>query len=157
MDEHEKATAASGQTDEESAWLALKDRALDAAAEGITIADARHPDRRLIYANQGFERMTGCDVLVAQDDAPGALLAFRKSLAIAEPLSARDPQNTKWQRGLMVSYARMALMTQPTNSAGGMIWWRKAFEQLDGMNRRGVMNPSDQGTLDFLRGKVGGK
>jgi hypothetical protein len=28
-------------------WLALKDRALDVAAEGVTIADARQPDRPL--------------------------------------------------------------------------------------------------------------
>ena len=34
-----------------AAWLALKDRALDVAAEGITIADARMPDRPLIYVN----------------------------------------------------------------------------------------------------------
>jgi len=40
-------------------WLALKDRALDVAAEGITIADARLPDRPLIYVNEGFQRMTG--------------------------------------------------------------------------------------------------
>jgi hypothetical protein len=32
---------------------ALKDRALDVAAEGITIADAGLPDRPLIYANEG--------------------------------------------------------------------------------------------------------
>lgn len=37
----------------------LKDRALSAAAEGITIADARLPDRPLIYINAGFERLTG--------------------------------------------------------------------------------------------------
>lgn len=37
----------------------LKDRALSAAAEGITIADARLPDRPLIYVNAGFERLTG--------------------------------------------------------------------------------------------------
>ena len=43
-------------------WLALKDRALDVAAEGVTIADARLPDRPLIYANEGFERMTGYPV-----------------------------------------------------------------------------------------------
>jgi PAS domain-containing protein len=42
--------------------LALKDRALDVAAEGITIADARLPDRPLIYANEGFEHMTGYSV-----------------------------------------------------------------------------------------------
>jgi PAS domain S-box-containing protein len=39
--------------------LLLKDRALSAAAEGITIADARAPDRPLIYVNEGFTRLTG--------------------------------------------------------------------------------------------------
>lgn len=37
----------------------LKDRALDASAEGITIADARRPDHPLIYVNRAFENMTG--------------------------------------------------------------------------------------------------
>lgn len=39
--------------------LAFKDRALAAAAEGITISDARLPDNPLIYVNAGFERLTG--------------------------------------------------------------------------------------------------
>lgn len=39
--------------------LALRERALAATAEGITIADARLPDNPLIYANAGFERLTG--------------------------------------------------------------------------------------------------
>ena len=41
------------------ALVRLKDRALSAAAEGITIADARLPDRPLIYVNAGFEKLTG--------------------------------------------------------------------------------------------------
>jgi phosphoserine phosphatase RsbU/P len=41
------------------AQLQLKDRALSTTAEGITIADARLPDNPLIYANAGFERLTG--------------------------------------------------------------------------------------------------
>lgn len=41
------------------ALVQLKDRALSAAAEGITIADARLPDRPLIYVNAGFEKLTG--------------------------------------------------------------------------------------------------
>jgi PAS domain S-box-containing protein len=44
------------------AQLELKDRALAASAEGITIADARLPDKPLIYANAGFERLTGYSV-----------------------------------------------------------------------------------------------
>ena len=46
---------ASGDAD----LLLLKDRALDVAAEGITIADMRLPDQPLIYINEGFERLTG--------------------------------------------------------------------------------------------------
>ena len=41
------------------ALIRLKDRALSASAEGVTIADARLPDRPLIYVNAGFERLTG--------------------------------------------------------------------------------------------------
>ena len=37
----------------------LKDRALDVALEGFTIADARLPARPLIYVNHGFEILTG--------------------------------------------------------------------------------------------------
>ena len=42
--------------------LDLKDRALAAASEGIVISDARLPDNPLIYANAGFERLTGYPV-----------------------------------------------------------------------------------------------
>ena len=37
----------------------MKDRALAAAAEGITISDALLPDQPIIYVNEGFERLTG--------------------------------------------------------------------------------------------------
>jgi sigma-B regulation protein RsbU (phosphoserine phosphatase) len=42
--------------------LLLKDRAFDAASEGITIADALAEDRPLIYINEGFSRLTGYSV-----------------------------------------------------------------------------------------------
>jgi phosphoserine phosphatase RsbU/P len=45
-----------------NAQLELKDRALAASAEGITIADATLADNPLIYANAGFERLTGYSV-----------------------------------------------------------------------------------------------
>jgi hypothetical protein len=47
-------------------------------------------------------------VLVAQGDLPGALDAYRKRLAIAETLAARDPGNTPWQRDISISLGRMA-------------------------------------------------
>ncbi len=39
--------------------LYLKERAMDAVKEGITIADCSQPDMPLIYINEGFTRMTG--------------------------------------------------------------------------------------------------
>jgi PAS domain S-box-containing protein len=41
--------------------LRLKDRAMDEAPIGITIADARRADNPLVYANAGFESITGYD------------------------------------------------------------------------------------------------
>lgn len=49
-------TAGSAELQEQ---LELRNRALAASAEGITIADARRPDNPLIYVNEGFERLTG--------------------------------------------------------------------------------------------------
>ena len=39
--------------------LHLKERAMNAVTEGITIADATAPDMPLVYANEGFARLTG--------------------------------------------------------------------------------------------------
>ena len=71
--------------------LALKDRALDVAAEGITIADARLPARPLIYANDGFERLTGysvgevlgrnCRFLQGPESDPTAVAEIRAAIA----------------------------------------------------------------------------
>lgn len=60
MPEKRAGTApASLDVQQAEAQLELKDRALAASAEGITIADARLPDNPLIYVNAGFERITG--------------------------------------------------------------------------------------------------
>ena len=39
--------------------LNLKDRALSATAEGVTISDNLQPDNPIVYANHGFEKLTG--------------------------------------------------------------------------------------------------
>ncbi len=51
--------AASLNAEQAETQLELKDRALAASAEGITITDPRQPDNPLIYVNAGFERLTG--------------------------------------------------------------------------------------------------
>jgi PAS domain S-box-containing protein len=93
--------------------LALKDRALDVAAEGITIADARLPARPLIYANEGFERLTGfpigevlgrnCRFLQGPDTDPTAIAEIRAAIAeqrecIVEILNYRRDGRPFWNR-----------------------------------------------------------
>ena len=93
--------------------LALKDRALDVAAEGITIADARLPDRPLIYANEGFERVTGyavgevlgrnCRFLQGPGSDPAAVAEIRAAVAeqrecLVEILNYRRDGTTFWNR-----------------------------------------------------------
>jgi sigma-B regulation protein RsbU (phosphoserine phosphatase) len=97
----------------ETDWFALKDRALDVAAEGITIADARLPGRPLIYVNQGFERITGytrdealgrnCRFLQGPDTDPETAAAIRVALAegrecLVEILNYRKDGSTFWNR-----------------------------------------------------------
>ncbi len=94
-------------------WLALKDRALDVAAEGITIADARLPDRPLIYVNEGFQRMTGyradevlgqnCRFLQGTSTDAAATAEIRAALAgqracVVEILNHRKDGTPFWNR-----------------------------------------------------------
>lgn len=96
-----------------AAQLALKDRALDVAAEGITIADARLPSRPLIYANDGFERLTGypvgevlgrnCRFLQGPDTDPAAVAEIRAAVAeqrecVVEVLNYRRNGSKFWNR-----------------------------------------------------------
>lgn len=94
-------------------WLALKDRALAVAAEGITIADARAPGRPLIYVNEGFERMTGypkeealgrnCRFLQGPETDVAAMADIRSALVecrecLVEILNYRKDGTTFWNR-----------------------------------------------------------
>ncbi len=93
--------------------LALKDRALDVTAEGVTIADARLPDRPLIYVNEGFERVTGypvaevlgrnCRFLQGVDTDPAAIAEIRAAVAaerecVVEILNYRRDGTPFWNR-----------------------------------------------------------
>jgi sigma-B regulation protein RsbU (phosphoserine phosphatase) len=109
-----------------AAWLALKDRALDVAAEGITIADARLPDRPLTYVNDGFERMTGysvaetlgrnCRFLQGRDTDPAAVAAIAAALrenreCLVEILNYRKDGTPFWNR----------LSITPVRDSGGEV------------------------------------
>ena len=91
----------------------LKDRALDAAAEGFSIADLGQPGQPLIYVNQGFERLTGyradevlgsnCRLLQGPDTDPAAREAIRGAIrdrreTVVEILNYRRDGTPFWNR-----------------------------------------------------------
>lgn len=94
-------------------WLELKDRALSATAEGVTISDCSQPDNPIIYANEGFERITGytvsevvgrnCRFLQGADTDPGAIEEIREALrecreVTVEILNYRKDGTPFWNR-----------------------------------------------------------
>ena len=70
--------------------LSLKERALSVVAEGITISDNLLPDNPIIYANSGFEKLTGyqiedvlgknCRFLQGPDTDPQAVTEIREAV-----------------------------------------------------------------------------
>ncbi len=88
-----------------SPLLLLKDRALNVAAEGITIADMRLPDQPLIYANEGFERLTGysvdyvlgknCRFLQGEDADPDTVKKIRDALKAGNECTVEILNRTK--------------------------------------------------------------
>ena len=114
--------------------LNLKDRALDVAAEGITIADARLPDMPLIYINEGFERLTGysaeatlgnnCRFLQGPDTDPEAAEEIRSAIreqrpCLVEILNYRRDGTTFWNR----------LSITPVRDAAGIVTHFMEFSQ----------------------------
>jgi len=94
-------------------WLALQERALAVAAEGITIADARLPERPLIYVNDGFVRLTGytaaevlgrnCNFLQGEDVDEDTVAVMRRAMkdgrdCTVEILNRRKDGSPFWNR-----------------------------------------------------------
>jgi PAS domain S-box-containing protein len=91
----------------------LRERAVDAAPLGVTIADARLEDVPLVYVNDGFERLTGystgevlgrnCRLLQGPETDPKAVARFTDALThpqhrIVELLNYRKDGTPFWNR-----------------------------------------------------------
>jgi phosphoserine phosphatase RsbU/P len=91
----------------------LMERALAAAGEGVTIADARLPDMPLIYVNRAFELLTGysgaealgsnCRFLQGPDTDPSAARTIRTAIrerrgCTVEILNYRKDGTAFWNR-----------------------------------------------------------
>jgi hypothetical protein len=97
------------------------------------------------------------DVLSAQGDLGAALASYRASLDIIQRLAAFDPGNAGWQRDLWVSCWRMAdRAEQSANPNEASTWWRRAYDVLSGMKRKGLfISPQDEPFLRRLEEKLG--
>ena len=81
------------------------------------------------------------------------LEAARQTL---QRLAESDPSNAGWQRDLVVSHWRMADMAEQTGQGDAPAWWRKAYERLAGMKRRGMMRSKEEKCLAMLKQEAGG-
>ena len=93
--------------------LRLKERAIDEAPVGVTIADADRPDEPMVYINDAFERLTGypkervvgrnCRFLQGDDSDPEAVAAMREAVdsgssVSVELLNYRKDGEPFWNR-----------------------------------------------------------
>lgn len=77
--------------------LRIQDRAMQSTSEGIIIADACSPDFPMIYANKGFESITGysvaeaigrnCRFLQGPDTDPSAVASLREAIRTLKPVT----------------------------------------------------------------------
>ena len=140
------------------AQLQLKDRALAAAAEGIAISDASLPDNPLIYANAGFERLTGysagevmgrnCRFLQGAETDEATLGKLREALRekreiTVQLLNYRKDGTTFWNR-LSITPVRdpsgavthfIAVQSDVTAEKQAQDALQRANEQLEAANR----------------------
>lgn len=139
--------------------LALKDRALEAAAEGIVIVDARRPDMPVIYVNSGFERLTGypaesalgknCRFLQGPGTDPAAAAEIRRAIAekrecLVEILNYRRDGTAFWNRlSITPVYDRAGRLTHfigvqsdITARKNAEEALRQATSELEAVNRR---------------------
>jgi tetratricopeptide (TPR) repeat protein len=65
-------------------------------------------------------------VLRDEGDRSGALVAYRRVLAIRETLAAKDPGNTGWQRDLSVSHTKIGdVLLAEGDRSGALAAYRK--------------------------------
>jgi tetratricopeptide (TPR) repeat protein len=81
------------------------------------------------------------DVLVGQGDGPRALSAYRRAMAIAEALAARDPANTNWQRDRSGSQEKIGdVMVIQGDGPGALAAYRRGLAIREALTARDPAN-----------------
>jgi predicted negative regulator of RcsB-dependent stress response len=96
------------------------------------------------------------DVLMAQGDGPGALAAYKASLAITEGLAKRDPANMQWQRDLSVSKDRIGnVLVRQGDGPGALAAYQAGLAIGEGLAQRDPANMLLQRDLSVSMMRIG--
>ena len=88
------------------------------------------------------------NILFPQGDLAGADTAYAEVLTISRKLAAADPGNAEAQRDVWVSLSRLAGLK------GSSVRWREVVTQMEAMDAKGTLAPSDRPYLDRARAKA---
>jgi len=91
--------------------VTLKNRAMDEAPMGITIADMTEDDEPLIYANEGFERLTG----YSAEETVGRNCRFLQG-------EATDPEKVSQLRAALENHECVQVELRNYRKEGTMFW-----------------------------------
>ena len=95
------------------------------------------------------------DVLVAQGNLPEARRSYRDGLIIAQRLAASDPGNAGWQRGLAVSYGKIAdVAARKGARAEALDGFRRARDIVARLSRESPDNATLQNDLKFYEHQI---
>src|SRR4051794_6838810 len=107
----------------------LRERALEAATSGIAVADARHPDMRLVYVNRAFARLFGWERAELVGRSPVILAGEATGIEARRDLAAamrdgRDHEATilTYRRDGTTAWSRVNL-TPARDTSGAVVEW----------------------------------
>jgi tetratricopeptide (TPR) repeat protein len=114
------------------------------------------PDNTLWLRDVALSRRSVGSMLEASGDMAGAAREYRAGLAVSERLAASDTSNAVWQRDVALGCSSLAELSEATRSADAATWWRKAYERLADLKRRGVLQRADEQRLNRAKRKMAG-
>jgi len=96
------------------------------------------------------------DVMLARGDLAEALRAYREALAIRQRLANDEPGLVDYEQELLVSLCRVAGALERQLDPEATQYWRRVFDVLSEMKRRGVpMSAENEKMLELLK-RTGG-
>jgi diguanylate cyclase (GGDEF)-like protein/PAS domain S-box-containing protein len=155
--------------------LRRSDRALAAAANGVVIADATRPGFPLVYANAGFERLTGyspaevvgrsCSILQGPDTDPVAVAEFAEALARGREATVvlrnyRKDGSEFWNEvvlspvyedGRLSQYIGLQYDVTERREAEQRVWYLAYHDPLTGLANRAMLAKHIDRALDRAR------